>query len=152
MTFFKLLSFLSVVVAASAGPMVLHERRTAVPSGFVRHGAAPANQTITLRVALTASNVGGLEEKIASLATPGSPDFRQWLSKDDVRAFSLTSSTRLKHFAGKSLCQPIPRNGLCFRCFCICQWPHTEGDLAEWRLGVYHSPSLEGQQALCSRV
>ncbi|KAJ7795865.1 subtilisin-like protein [Mycena olivaceomarginata] len=98
MTFFKLLSFLSVVVAASAGPMVLHERRTAVPSGFVRHGAAPANQTITLRVALTASNVGGLEEKLTSLATPGSPDFRQWLSKDDVKAFASPSPETVSAF------------------------------------------------------
>ncbi|KAJ7830622.1 hypothetical protein B0H14DRAFT_3714602 [Mycena olivaceomarginata] len=40
MAFFKLLTVLSVVVAASAASMVLHERRTAVPSGFVRRGAA----------------------------------------------------------------------------------------------------------------
>ncbi|KAJ7813928.1 subtilisin-like protein [Mycena olivaceomarginata] len=36
MAFSKLLTVLSIVVAASAASMVLHERRTAVPSGFVR--------------------------------------------------------------------------------------------------------------------
>jgi tripeptidyl-peptidase-1 len=84
MTFRKLLAVLSIMVAASATSMVLHEKRTAVPSGFVRQGAAPANSMITLRVALTPSNVAGLEEKLKSIATPGSSDFRQWLSMEEV--------------------------------------------------------------------
>jgi tripeptidyl-peptidase-1 len=41
---------------------------------------------ITLRVALTSGNVAGLEEKLKSIATPGSSDFRQWLSMEEVSA------------------------------------------------------------------
>ncbi|KAJ6535711.1 family S53 protease-like protein [Mycena capillaripes] len=79
---------LSVVVAASApARTVVHERRLAVPHGFVRKGAAPANDMLTLRVALASNNVAGLEAKLASLATPGSAEFRQWLSKDEVKSF-----------------------------------------------------------------
>ncbi|KAJ7504951.1 family S53 protease-like protein [Mycena galericulata] len=85
--FRKLLALLSVVVAASAASMVVHERRTVVPGGFVRQGIAASNATLTLRVALASNNVAGLQTKLASVSTPGSPDFRQWLSKDEVKAF-----------------------------------------------------------------
>lgn len=85
MGFRKLLSVLSLVVVASAGTMVLHERRAAAPSGFVRQGTAPANDTITLRIALTSNNVAGLQEKLRSISTPGNSDFREWLSMDEVR-------------------------------------------------------------------
>ncbi|KAJ7268464.1 subtilisin-like protein [Mycena rebaudengoi] len=84
MTFPKLLAVLSLVIATSAGSMVLHEQRTTAPTGFVRQGAAPANNTLTLRIALTSNNVAGLEGKLRSIATPGTSDFRQWLSKDEV--------------------------------------------------------------------
>jgi tripeptidyl-peptidase-1 len=86
MAFRSLLSVLSIVLAASATSMVLHERRTAAPSGFFRQGAAPANVMITLRIALTSKNVAGLEEKLKSIAAPESPDFRRWLSMEEVSA------------------------------------------------------------------
>jgi len=103
----KLLTVLSIVAAASAG-MVVHESRAAVPAGFVRKGVAPANDTITLRVALASNNVAGLEQKLLSLSTPGSSDFRQWLSMEDVREFlflffaCLTRNTKVKSFVQPS--------------------------------------------------
>ena len=75
----KLLALLSVVAYASAA-LVFHEGRSAPPSGFVSKGAAPADQSITLRLALTSNNIAGLESKVMSISTPGSQDFRQWLS------------------------------------------------------------------------
>ncbi|KAF7368463.1 Family S53 protease-like protein [Mycena venus] len=99
MAFSKLLALLSVVVVASAGPMVLHERRAAAPSGFVRHGAAPANEMITLRVALKSNDVGSLEEKLKSVAAPGSSDFRQWLSMDEVKTFTQPSPETVSAFS-----------------------------------------------------
>ncbi|KAJ7046119.1 subtilisin-like protein [Mycena alexandri] len=83
----KLLTVLSISVLVSAGGMVVHESRRAAPAGFVKQGAAPANATITLRVGLASNNVGGLEERLMSIATPGSSEFRQWLSMDEVKAF-----------------------------------------------------------------
>ncbi|KAJ7702024.1 family S53 protease-like protein [Mycena olivaceomarginata] len=82
--------------------MVLHERRTAVPSGFVRRGAAPANEMITLRVGLKSNDAAGLEAKLRSVSSPGSSDFRQWLSMDDrplqVKTFTQPSADTVSAF------------------------------------------------------
>ncbi|KAJ6476613.1 family S53 protease-like protein [Mycena vulgaris] len=67
--------------------MVVHESRPAAPAGFVRQGLAPADEMITLRVALASNNVAGLEEKLMSISTPGSSEFRQWLSMEEVKTF-----------------------------------------------------------------
>ncbi|KAJ7140692.1 family S53 protease-like protein [Mycena epipterygia] len=93
----KLLTVLSIVAAASAG-MVVHESRVAVPAGFIRKGVAPANDTITLRVALASNNVVGLQKKLVSLSTPGSSEFRQWLSMEDVKSFVQPSSETVSAF------------------------------------------------------
>ncbi|KAJ7659597.1 subtilisin-like protein [Mycena polygramma] len=99
MIFHTLLSVISLAVAASASTsMVLYERRAAVPSGFVRHGSAPANHTVTLRVGLAANDVPGLHKKLNSIATPGSAEFRQWLSKDEVKAYTQPSTEMLSAF------------------------------------------------------
>ncbi|KAJ6451836.1 subtilisin-like protein [Mycena vitilis] len=95
----KLLVAICLTTAASAStPVVLHERRNAVPSGFLRQGAAPATDMLTLRVGLSSNNVTGLQEKLGSIATPGSPDFRQWLSKDEVKAYTQPSEESLSAF------------------------------------------------------
>jgi tripeptidyl-peptidase-1 len=80
----KLLAVLSTV-AAAFGSMVVHEHRKAIPSGFTSQGAAPASEILTLRVALASNNLDDLEAKLTSLATPGSSEFRQWLSMDEVQ-------------------------------------------------------------------
>lgn len=75
----KLLALLGVVATATSS-LVFHEGRAAPPSGFVSKGPAPANQPIELRIGLASNNIGGLEEKVISLSTPGTSDFRKWLS------------------------------------------------------------------------
>jgi tripeptidyl-peptidase-1 len=83
----QLLTFISILSAASAGSLLVqHESRTTAPSGFVRQGPAPPNDTITIRVALAPKNIAGLQEKLMSISTPETSDFRQWLSKDEVRS------------------------------------------------------------------
>ncbi|KAJ7656027.1 family S53 protease-like protein [Mycena polygramma] len=67
----KLLALLSMAVAATASGFVLHEHRAAAPSGFA---------------------------KLASVSTPGSSEFRQWLSKDEVKAFVQPSSETVAAF------------------------------------------------------
>ncbi|KAF9061872.1 subtilisin-like protein [Rhodocollybia butyracea] len=94
----KLLTFLSIIAMASAG-MVVHESRTSVPAGFVSQGAAPANDMLTLRVALTSNDVAGLEAKLMSLSTPGSSEFRQWLSMEEVKSFVQPSSETVSAFS-----------------------------------------------------
>ncbi|KAJ7731311.1 family S53 protease-like protein [Mycena maculata] len=94
----SLLALLSLVAAASAGTLVLHENRAAVPGGFVSQGPATASDIISLRVALASNNVAGLEAKLTSLSTPGSSEFRQWLSMDEVKAFVAPSSETISAF------------------------------------------------------
>ncbi|KAJ7618332.1 subtilisin-like protein [Mycena polygramma] len=99
MPFQRLLVAICLTIAASAStPMVLHERHNVVPSGFLRQGAAPATDMLTLRVGLVPNNVAGLQEKLASITTPGSSDFRQWLSKDEVKAYTQPSGETLSTF------------------------------------------------------
>ncbi|KAE9384500.1 subtilisin-like protein [Gymnopus androsaceus JB14] len=94
----KLLTLLSTIAMTSAG-MAVHESRTSVPAGFVSQGVAPANDMLTLRVALTSNNIAGLEEKLMSLSTPGSPEFRQWLSLEEVKSFVQPSSETVSAFS-----------------------------------------------------
>jgi tripeptidyl-peptidase-1 len=94
----KLLTLLSIIAMASAA-MVVHESRTSAPAGFVSQGAAPATDMLTLRVALTSNNVAGLEEKLMSLSTPGSSEFRQWLSMEEVKSFVQPSSETVSAFS-----------------------------------------------------
>ncbi|KAJ7100432.1 family S53 protease-like protein [Mycena epipterygia] len=82
----RCLTVLAIVTAVYAG-MFVHESRSAAPAGFVSQGAAPGGEMITLRVALASNNVVGLEQKLMSISTPGTFEFRQWLSMDEVKAF-----------------------------------------------------------------
>ncbi|KAF7378162.1 Family S53 protease-like protein [Mycena sanguinolenta] len=92
------LSVLLAIVGTSFGSMVLHEKRTAAPTGFVRVGPAPASEMIRLRVALTSNNVAGLQEQLKSIATPGSSDFRQWLSMEEVKTYMQPSAATISVF------------------------------------------------------
>ncbi|KAF8197205.1 subtilisin-like protein [Mycena galopus ATCC 62051] len=67
----------------TAGCLVLHESRRDPPDGFFSQGAAPVTDVLTLRFGLTPNNLSGLQAKLVSISTPGSSDFRQWLSKDE---------------------------------------------------------------------
>ncbi|KAJ6507051.1 family S53 protease-like protein [Mycena sanguinolenta] len=98
MAFSRILNLLSIVVAISATSMVQHEQRTVTPGGFVHVGAAPASEEITLRVGLASNNVAGLEEQLKSIATPGSPNFRQWLSMDEVKNYVQPSADTVSAF------------------------------------------------------
>lgn len=64
--------------------MVLHERRDAVPSGFVKVGAAPKEETLTLRLGLVQRDTSGLEERLYAVSTPSSSEYGKFLSKEEV--------------------------------------------------------------------
>ncbi|KAJ7152464.1 subtilisin-like protein [Mycena filopes] len=97
MRFTKLLVAIFLATVA-AGRMVAHESRSSPPSGFVSRGPAPNTEMLTLRVALTSNNVAGLEQKLASLATPGSAEFRRWLSMEEVKSFVQPSAATVTAF------------------------------------------------------
>lgn len=65
--------------------MVIHDSRASAPAGFVAAGLAPGDQVLNLRIALTQSDASGLEQRLLEVSDPAHPDFRQWLSKEEVR-------------------------------------------------------------------
>ncbi|KIP02046.1 hypothetical protein PHLGIDRAFT_79697 [Phlebiopsis gigantea 11061_1 CR5-6] len=93
----KLLALLSVVACASAS-LVFHEARAAPPKGFVSRGTTSEDQTIELRIGLASTNIDGLHDKLMSVSTPGSAEFRQWLSADDVKSFVQPTSESVAAF------------------------------------------------------
>ncbi|KAJ6482696.1 subtilisin-like protein [Mycena sanguinolenta] len=94
MALHRVLTLLSIIAAVGA---LVHERAT-VPRGFVSQGAALPDKMLTLRIALTSNNISGLEAKATSLSTPGSPEFRQWLSQDEVKAYVQPSEETMSAF------------------------------------------------------
>ncbi|KAJ7767728.1 subtilisin-like protein, partial [Mycena metata] len=98
MAFSALLRFLSLVAAVSAGNLVLHGSRSAPPAGFTSQGFAAPSDMLTLRVALVPNNIAGLQNKVMSVSSPGSSDFRQWLSMEDVKSYVQPSSETVEAF------------------------------------------------------
>ncbi|KAK7028541.1 family S53 protease-like protein [Favolaschia claudopus] len=84
-TFANILALLICVVSCT--PLAVHETRRSAPAGFTSLGAAPDSNMLTLKFALASKNIPGLENKLSSISSPGSSEFRQWLSKDEVKAF-----------------------------------------------------------------
>ena len=64
--------------------MVVQHSRASVPEGFVSNGPTPADQLITIRLALTSNNLTGLDQKLLSISDPASPEYGQWLTKEEV--------------------------------------------------------------------
>ncbi|KAF8162319.1 Pro-kumamolisin, activation domain-containing protein [Mycena galopus ATCC 62051] len=95
-----LLGILSIALAAIASPLVPHEQRRSAPSppGFTSQGPAADGHTITLRFALASNNLPGLPEKLLDVSTPGSANFRQWLSQDEVKSFVEPSTDAVNAF------------------------------------------------------
>ena len=94
---FKYLVFSTFIAAIYSKPvfrhLVLHEQRTdGIPQGFVRTGVAPANQTITLRLALVNSDITGLEDKLYAVSNPDSALYGQHLSREEVSEQTLQVS------------------------------------------------------------
>jgi tripeptidyl-peptidase-1 len=71
---------LLTLCASASAQFVLHNSRTAPPSGYTHQGSAPAEQTLALRVALASNNLAGLEAKLLDISNPSSPDYAKWLS------------------------------------------------------------------------
>ena len=81
-------SLLLLIAGAYASPMfsnlVVHESIPNAPRGFTQMDSAPANQTLNLRIALSNSDMAGLEEVFYAVSTPGNALYGQHLSKEEV--------------------------------------------------------------------
>lgn len=80
----------SLLALASANPtsrtgMILRSKRSDAPAGFAHQGAAPAEKTIPLRIALAQKDIAGLEKALYDVSTPKSANYGKHLSKQQVR-------------------------------------------------------------------
>ncbi|KAI0028774.1 family S53 protease [Vararia minispora EC-137] len=74
-----------------ASQNVVHERLHAAPHEFSLRGPTPANQTLTFRIGLQNNNFAGLEAALYASSTPGSPQYGQHLTREEVSNFMAPS-------------------------------------------------------------
>ncbi|KAJ7339848.1 family S53 protease [Mycena albidolilacea] len=82
-------SLLLVATAKPMGPrtMVVHESRAAPAEGFVQSAAAPAEQELTLRIALKQNNIFGLQTELYKVSDPVSEIYGKHLTLEEVAKF-----------------------------------------------------------------
>ena len=51
-----------------------------MPAGSTQYGAPPAGQVLHLDAVLAGQDPAGLAQAVAAVSTPGSPDYRHYLS------------------------------------------------------------------------
>ena len=69
-----------VAGAALPGHVVLPQPAPQLPAGSTALGAAPAGQVLDLDVVVAGQDPNGLAQAVAAVSTPGSPDYRHYLS------------------------------------------------------------------------
>ncbi|KAH9896701.1 subtilisin-like protein [Cubamyces lactineus] len=74
-------------LSARSTTFQVHELRRAAPQGFTQVGPAPAEQTISLRLALTQSDPDGVIDSLYKVSDPDSASYGQYLSKNEVEQF-----------------------------------------------------------------
>ncbi|KAJ7339854.1 family S53 protease [Mycena albidolilacea] len=84
--------FASLLLLATAKPMaprtmVAHESRAASAEGFVQSAAAPAEQELTLRIALKQNNIVGLQTELYKVSDPASEFYGKHLTLEEVAKF-----------------------------------------------------------------
>ncbi|TFY64859.1 hypothetical protein EVG20_g5800 [Dentipellis fragilis] len=75
-----------------ARTMHVHHRRATAPGSYVNGGAAPEDQVLNLKFALTQNDVSTLHQKVVNVSTPGHAEYGQHLSKEEVEELIAPSS------------------------------------------------------------
>lgn len=94
--------FLSVIVASYASPVshtfVARDKHTTMPKGFTMGGAAPADQVLNMRIALTNTDITSLQSELIAVSTPSNSRYRQFLSKEQVRTYFIFAILANTHY------------------------------------------------------
>jgi hypothetical protein len=124
---------LSITSASPLASHILQHSRPSAPAGFTPVGSVAPEQTISFRLALTASNASGLEAKLASLSNPSSPDYMQWLSAGACTRASLAIATNSQYCAcRRSRCSPAAVAGVCRGVQCVRLHQRPSNDRRCW--------------------
>lgn len=81
--FASLLALVFAKPTARSG-MVMRSSKSEAPAGFAHQGAAAADQTIPLRIALVQKDIAGLEKALYDVSTPKSANYGKHLTKAQV--------------------------------------------------------------------
>lgn len=82
--FVLLAALISTTIAHVVPRGNLHRRQAALPEGFKAIDSASADEKITFRIALAQQDFAGLERALYDAATPGSEQYGQYLTKEEV--------------------------------------------------------------------
>lgn len=90
---FSVIASSLLAVGAVATPLttshVVHEKRSALPHGWVRRGAVNKREILPMRIALTQSNMDKGHDWLMDVSTPDSENYgKHWTAEDVVKAFA----------------------------------------------------------------
>ncbi|KAJ7636789.1 family S53 protease [Roridomyces roridus] len=68
-------------------PLTVHESIAAIPTGFVHSSSVPSRQPITLRIALTHTDIAHLQAQTYAVSDPESPHYGQHLSLPEITEY-----------------------------------------------------------------
>ncbi|KAJ7804158.1 family S53 protease [Mycena olivaceomarginata] len=86
-SFFASLLLLATAKRMAPRTTVVHESRAASAEGFVQFAAAPAEQELTLRIALKQNNIVGLQTELYKVSDPASEFYGKHLTIEEVATF-----------------------------------------------------------------
>ncbi|KAJ6464216.1 peptidase S8/S53 domain-containing protein [Mycena vulgaris] len=91
----KPITFLSLLLAGVHGEFLVVEKRDGPGPGFSLTGPTPPGQILNLRLALTQSNIAGLQDAVYDISTPGHARYGQYLTQDKINQFVAPSEETL---------------------------------------------------------
>lgn len=72
----------------TVNPLVVFHKLKSVPSQWVGRGRADKDLPIKAQIGLKQGNIRGLQEKLLDISNPASPNYGEWLSKEEVALFT----------------------------------------------------------------
>ena len=91
---------------------VVHEQLAGVPSGWTKIQNAEDSESVSLNIALKYQNIEQLESKLMSISTPGSPEFRKYMDREDVTAaFPVVDSAAVESWLKSAGVQTVKHTG-----------------------------------------
>lgn len=84
------IAWMTATVSAAASKFGAHSvlEEVKVPSGFESLGAPASGSSIKLQIALKQRNIAGLKKKLDDLANFESPNYAQWLTREQIAEFT----------------------------------------------------------------
>ncbi|KAI0675073.1 family S53 protease-like protein [Trametes maxima] len=121
-------SFFTLTLGAPLAHELLHvhDARSAAPHGYQATGAPNPDTVLSLRLALKQSDPTGLVDKLYDVSTPGSSNYRKFLSKAEVESYTTPSAEGLA-----AVTRWLSKNGVKVTPGATSQWLNIEVPVAK---------------------